>query len=93
MDKSMYFSYATAVYEKLREKVNGYVKYKVYADIDAIIFKFVFKDFHFEYAINNIQDKIYAGDSELVADGIMHAYKTEVFNAFFKRAKKKEAYV
>ncbi len=92
MDKDMYYSYAMAVYEKLREKVNGYVKYKVYADIDAIIFKFVFKDFHFEYAINNIQDKIYAGDSEIIADEIMHAYKTEVFNAFFKR-KKKEAYV
>ena len=92
MDRSMYYSYATAVYEKLREKVNGCVKYKVYADIDAIIFKFVFKDFHFEYAINNIQDKFYAGDSEIVADEIMQAYKTEVFNAFFKR-KKKEAYV
>lgn len=45
MDKSMYYSYATAVYEKLREKVNGYIKYKVYADIDAIIFKFVFNAF------------------------------------------------
>lgn len=89
MDRNMYYSYATAVYEKLKDKINGY---KVYTDIDAIIFRFVFKDFHFEYAINNIQDKIYAGDSEIVADEIMHAYKTEVFNAFFKR-KKKEAYV
>lgn len=93
MDKDMYYSYAMAVYEKLRERVNGYIRYKVYTDIDAIIFKVVFKDFHFEYAINNIQDKIYAGDSELVADEIIHAYKSEVFGAFFKRTKKKEAYV
>jgi len=93
MDKSMYYSYATAVYEKIKERVNGYVKYKVYADIDAIIFRVTFKDFHFEYAINDIADKIYAGDSEIVADEFIHAYKTEVFNAFFKRTKKKEAYV
>ena len=93
MDKSMYYNYATAVYEKIKAKVNGYVRYKVYTDIDAIIFRVTFKDFHFDYAINDIQDKIYAGDSELIADEFIHAYKTEVFNAFFKRAKKKEAYV
>lgn len=90
MDKQMYFEYAKSINNKLREEVNGYVKFRVYTNIDAIIFTIDFKDFNFEYAIKDIEEKVYAGDSEFVADEILRTYKASVLSAFFKTEKRKE---
>ena len=90
MEKRLYFDYARAINEKIRAEVNGYVKFKVYSDIDAIIFTVSFKDFNFDYAIKDIEEKIYAGDSELVAEEILRTYKAAVLSAFFKTDKRKE---
>lgn len=90
MEKHMYFDYARSINEKLRSEVNGYVKFKVYIDIDAIIFTINFKDFDFEYAIKDIEEKIYAGDSALMAETILKTYRAAILSAFFKTDKRKE---
>ena len=90
MEKQMYFDYAKAVNDKIREQVNGYVRYRVHTNIDAIIFTINFKDFDFEYALGEIEEKVYAGDSELVAEEILNRYRSAIMSAFFKTDKRKE---
>ena len=90
MDKQMYFDYAKAVNDKIKAEVNGYVRYRVHTNIDAIIFTINFKDFDFEYALGEIEEKVYAGDSELVAQEILGKYRSSIMSAFFKTEKRKE---
>lgn len=87
--KEAYWDLAMSIKEKLREEVNGVVRFEIYEPIDAIIFRIYFKEFDFNYGINNIQDIIYDGNSSDIADEILSKYKKTILNSFFKSEDRK----
>lgn len=79
-----YWNLAMSIKKKLKEEINGLVRFEIYEPIDAIIFRINFKEFDFNYGINNIQDIIYDGVSSDIADEILSKYKKTILNSFFK---------
>ena len=75
---------------KIRQEVNGLVRYEIYPEMDAIVFKIKFKDFGFNYGVNNIQDLIYNNGTDKAIDDLLKKYKKAVLNAFFKTEERKE---
>ena len=79
-----YWDFAQKIRERLRNEVNGRVKFEIYEEIDTIVFKIFFKDFDFNYGINDVQSIIYDGSSEEVVCDILSRYKKAILNGFFK---------
>lgn len=75
--------------ERLRNEVNGLIKFEIYGEIDTIVFKIFFKDFDFNYGINDVQSIIYDGSSEEVVCDILSRYKKAILNGFFKTEDRK----
>lgn len=90
MPKEIYIECARAMNSKIRQEVNGLVRYEIYPEMDAIIFKIKFKDFDFNYGINNVQDLMYNGGTDEAIDILLKKYKKAVLNAFFKTEERKE---
>ncbi len=88
--REIYYEFAQTMKDKLINEVNGRIEYEIYAKVDTVIFKISFKDFSFSYAINQIQDIIYSGQSydELVEE-LKKKYMRTIQNAFFKSEYKK----
>ncbi len=79
-----YWDFAQSIRERLRNEVNGLIKFEIYEEIDTIVFKIFFKDFDFNYGINDVQSIIYDGSSEEVVCDILSRYKKAILNGFFK---------
>lgn len=79
-----YWDFAQGIRGRLRNEVNGLVKFEIYEEIDTIVFKIYFKDFDFNYGINDVQSIIYDGSSEEVICDILSRYKKAILNGFFK---------
>ena len=79
-----YWDFAQGIRNKLRNEVNGFIKFEIYEEIDTIVFKIFFKDFDFNYGINDVQSIIYDESSEEVICDILTRYKKAVLNGFFK---------
>lgn len=90
MDKMIYVECARAMNSKIRQEVNGLVRYEIYPEMDAIVFKIRFKDFDFNYGINYIQDLMYNNGTDKAIDDLLKKYKKAVLNAFFKTEERKE---
>lgn len=84
-----YWDFAQSIRERLRNEVNGLIKFEIYEEIDVIVFKIFFKDFDFNYGINNVQSIIYNGSSEDVTNDILWRYKKAILNGFFKTEDRK----
>ena len=92
-EKTMYIEFASKMFKLLCNEVNGKIQYELYPEVDVVIFKILFKDFDFSYAINNVQDHIYNCTADAVVADFKEKYKRAIFNAFFKNGRKKgEAY-
>ena len=85
----VYWDFAQNIRGKLRDEINGVVKFEIYEHIDTVIFKIYFKEFDFHYAINEVQSVIYEGKTEEVVDDILHRYRKTILNAFFKSDERK----
>lgn len=79
-----YWDFAQSIRERLRNEINGRIKFEIYEEIDTIVFKIFFKDFDFNYGINDVQSIIYDGSSEEVVCDILSRYKKAILNGFFK---------
>lgn len=90
MDKTIYIECARAMNSKIRQEVNGYVRYEIYPEMDAIIFKIKFKDFDFNYGVNNVMDLMVNDGMTEQLDILLKKYKKAVLNAFFKTEERKE---
>ena len=90
MDKQIYIECARAMNSRLRQEVNGLVKYEIYPEVDTIIFKITFKDFNFNYGINYVQDLMMRNATGEAIDELLHKYKKAIMNAFFKSDARKE---
>lgn len=90
MEKQIYFDCAKYVSKKLHEEVNGFIKFEVYPEIDTIIFKIVFKDFNFNYPMNNIQEMMYVKGLDEEVETLLKKYKKAILNGFFKSDQRKE---
>lgn len=88
----MYMDFAMAVKERLLKEVNGRVWFDIYPRIDTVIFHIDFKDFKYNYGINDIQENIMTKSdyAEEITDILKNHYRKSVFNAFFKSDKHKE---
>ena len=84
-----YWDFAQGIRKKLINEVNGLVKFEIYEEIDTIIFRIFFKDFDFNYGINDVQSIIYEGSSEEVICDILSRYKKAILNGFFKSEDRK----
>lgn len=90
MERQFYVDQARSIKEKLREEVNGLVRFEVYPEVDTIVFKIIFKDFDFNYAINNIQELMYSGGFDEQIDILLKKYRSAVLSGFFKNERRKE---
>ena len=86
---SMYYDFARGIKNKLCEDLNGRIVFEIYAHIDTVIFKIFFKDFDFSYAVNNIQERMYAGSVDEIPEEIKHEYMKAIKRAFFKTEQRK----
>ncbi len=84
-----YWDFAQGIRNKLRNEINGLIKFEIYEEIDTIVFKIYFKDFDFNYGINDVQSIIYDGSSEEVVCDILSRYKKAILNGFFKTEDRK----
>lgn len=89
MERYLYIDQARSIKEKLREEVNGLVRFEVYPEVDTIVFKIIFKDFDFNYAINNIQELMYSGGFDEQIDILLKKYRSAVLSGFLKMIKEK----
>jgi len=90
-DKSIYYEFANGMFKKLIKEINGKIVYEIYINLDAVIFKIYFKDFDFSYAISNVSEKIYTGESmDTIISDLKEKYKRAILNSFFKTGRKKE---
>lgn len=90
MERQFYVDQARSIKERLREEVNGIVRFEVYPEVDTIVFKIIFKDFGFNYAINNIQELMYSDGFDGQIDILLKKYRSAVLSGFFKNDKRKE---
>ena len=84
MEKKMYWDFANGIKRALRNEVNGYVDFEMYAEANIVIFKINFKDFAFKYAVADMSDVCLNGSSSTVVSDILKTYRNSVMNAFFK---------
>lgn len=90
MASEIHWNFAQTIREKLKEEVNGVVKFEIYGGIDTIIFKIYFKEFDFKYGLSEVQSIIYDGRIDEVVDNILSAYRRSILNAFFKTDNRKK---
>ena len=90
MTSNVYWDFAQGIRGKLRDEVNGIIKFEIFGSIDTVIFKIYFKEFDFKYGISEVQSIIYDGKTEEVVDDILAAYKRAVLSAFFKTENRKK---
>ena len=82
---NMYYDFARNVKNGLCEEINGRVFFEIYKDIDTVVFKSYFKDFEYSYAVNNISDRIYSGEtSDTIVTEFISGYRKAIKKAFFK---------
>ena len=86
----VYWDFAQSIRGRIREEVNGIVKFEVYEHIDTVIFKIRFKDFDFSYGVDEVQSVIYDGRTDEIVDGILSSYRKDILNAFFKSESRKK---
>lgn len=80
------FDFTNKIFGKIKDTVNGRVKYKYFAQLDAVIFTVYFKDFQFEFPIKDIQETILNGaTTDEIVDQFKEEYRSAVLNAFFRR--------
>lgn len=90
----VYWDFAQNVRGRIKDEVNGVVKFEIYEPIDTIIFKIYFKEFNFSYGISEVQSVVYDGRAEEITNDILKTYKKAILNSFFKnddRKKREEA--
>lgn len=90
MASDMYWDFAQSIRGRLRDEVNGIVKFEIFGSIDTVIFKIYFKEFDFKYGISEVQSVIYDGKTEEVVESILSAYKRAILSAFFKTENRKK---
>lgn len=90
MASDMHWEFAQSVRAKLRDEVNGIIKFEIFGGIDTVIFKIYFKEFDFKYGISEVQSVIYDGRTDEIVDDILAAYKRAVLSAFFKTENRKK---
>ena len=83
-DYKMYRNFAFGILKRLCERVNGKIEYKIYVDLDAIIFNITFKDFKFDYAIKDVTNLVLTGDTDTPVEDLLSKYRNVVLGAFFK---------
>ena len=87
----IYYEMAEKVKRKLLDDLNGRVAVKVYAEIDTMIVFIKFKDFEYSHGINNIQEKMYAGNAVTdIVNEIKDDYKMCILKSFFKTERHKQ---
>lgn len=89
MASDMYWDFAQNIRGRLRDEVNGIIKFEIFESIDTVIFKIYFKEFDFKYGINEVSSVIYDGRTDEVVDDILSAYKRVILSAFFKTENRK----
>ena len=82
--------FCVTLIKKIRAEINGGVVYEYYKNIDSIIIRTTFKEFRFDYAINSLTELVYNGNSDIVANEFLQAYRSAVLGAFFKTSDRKE---
>lgn len=90
MDRQIYIDCARSMKQKICNEINGRVQFEIYPEMDAITFKFIFKDFDFNYGINNIQDLMISDRTSEAVDEMLRKYRKAILNGFFKTKERKE---
>ena len=89
MERHDYVDCAKNIVGKIRKEVNGLIRYEVYPEADLIIFKIIFKDFDFKYALKDIQELMYQEGFDEAVDIMLKKYKKSILSGFFKTKERK----
>lgn len=89
-DYKIFRDYGHAIRKKLMDDVNGHVTFELFPELDAIIFRIVFKEFRFKYVIQDASASLYNGGSDEVVQSIETRYRRSIMNAFFRTPENKE---
>ena len=86
MMNDLQYEFVKSLLGKIKDTVNGKVKYRYFHQLDAVIFTVTFKNFQFEFPVKNLQDTIHSGASTNdIVEQFKQEYKSAVLNAFFKK--------
>lgn len=89
----MYYNFVNDVKDKLKEDLNGRIIYEVYPEVDTCVFKIMFREFEFAFAVNKAKEKWIEEGREGIIDierDFKIAYREAIEKAFFKTPERKE---
>lgn len=86
MMNDLQYEFIKSLLGKIKDTVNGRVKYRYFQQLDAIIFTVEFKNFRFEFPVKDLQNTIHSGASTNdIVERFKQEYRAAVLNAFFKK--------
>ena len=89
-DNDIWFEFARSFVARLRQDINGGIKFELFPEIDVVVIKTNFKEFTFKYPINNVQEIMMIGSIDEEVELFKRKYKAAINNAFFKTDERKE---
>jgi len=89
-DYKIFRDYGHAIRNKLLDDINGHVTFELLSELDAIIFRIVFKEFKFKYIVTDVSASLYNDGSDEVVQSIEKCYRRSIMNAFFRTQENKE---
>ena len=97
-ENEIWYEFAKGFVNRLRQDINGSIKFEMFPEIDVVVIRTNFKDFTFKYAISNVQEIMMIGSVDDQVDIFKRKYKSAINNAFFKtedrkRRDKEESFV
>ena len=88
-DNEIWFQFARGFVGRLRQEINGGIKFELFPEIDAVVIKTNFKEFTFRYAISNVQEIMMIGSVDEEVEKFMRQYRAAINAAFFKTEERK----
>lgn len=86
MIEYQYRDYVYKFYVKLKDSINGSIKYHYYSNIDSVIYTVKYKNFNFDYALK-LNNNLVSVDEQY--EYFKKCYEQSILNAFFKTERKK----
>ena len=91
MEYQDYMDFCYKIKNKLREDVNGLVRFIIFEDQDCATFTLSYKQFESVHIVTNISEKYYIDyEVDHVVETIKEDYKQNILNMYFKSPYKKK---
>ena len=87
---SAFYDYVIKIFERIKDEVNGKVRYFAYPEMDSVIFRVTFKAFQFEFALHGVTERMNKGQAvDEIIEEVKAEYKKTLFSAFFRSGQRR----